>query len=180
MTAKLAPLAALSSALLLTACATSYGPPPPMLPPEPAPPVAAFNPAEFAWSTAPGRSSVRGVVAFKGAGGTYSCAGASVVLNPDTPFSRRRIIRLYGAPGPVAVPVATVRARQTTKAGEDYSAFVRTSKCDAQGRFSFDGLPAGGWFVISIAKPVGGDGEAMALVRPVRTAPGKVSQITLP
>ena len=136
--------------------------------------------AQFAWSTKPGTAAIIGSVAYSGQGGAYTCANGAVVLTPDTPYSRRRIVRLYGTAGPVAVPVATVRARQTARAGGDYSAFVRNTKCDANGQFVFKGLPPGGWFAISIARSASGAGEAMALVRFVRTTPGQASRITLP
>ena len=40
--------------------------------------------------------------------------------------------------------------------------------CNATGHFSFTGLPDGGWYVITVAAPVGG-GPRMAVMRHVET-----------
>ena len=169
----------LTVSLTAAACASTYEPP---LPPPPPPPLErpapgrAFDPQQFAWSTKPGTAAIKGVAAY---GPGYSCAGGKVVLTPDAPYSRRRIQNLYGAVDHAAEPVAAVRARQKAKAGEDYSAFVRTADCGADNRFSFKGLPAGSWFIIVAVSPEADKGEPMALLRRVVVKRGEVRTVTL-
>jgi hypothetical protein len=98
-----------------------------------------------------------------------------VALTPDTPYSRRRIQRLYGAVDRAAVPVSVVRSRQQSAPSDAFSRFVRTSRCDGSGNFGFDKLPAGAWFVIVAVKPAGGEGESVALLRRVQT--GRTPQV---
>ncbi len=155
----------------LAACETVPPPPPP---PPSAPTV--FRPADFTWSSQRGTGSIQGSVAY---GRGYSCAGQPVVLNPDAPYSRARIAQLYGSAERAALPVSEVRSRQANRPSDDYSAFVRRTSCDSQGRFSFQGLPAGAWYVIAVAQPPAGQGEAVAVMRRVDTRPGVARTIVL-
>lgn len=153
----------------IAACASPrYGPPPPPSGP-------AFDPAELAWSQRPGVAAIRGQLSYTGAMGAYTCRNAVVALMPDSPYSRRRIQRLYGAVDRAAVPVSVVRSRQAGQPSDAFQKLVRTSRCDADSRFGFDQLPQGGWFVIVQAKPHSGEGEAVALLRRVQT--GRTPQV---
>jgi hypothetical protein len=172
-------LAILTVSLTAAACASTYEAPPPPPPPPPVErpaPGPAFDRQQFAWSTKPGTASIKGLVSY---GPGYSCAGGKVVLTPDAPYSRRRIQNLYGSIERAAAPVAEVRARQKARAGEDYSAFVRTADCGADNRFSFKGLPAGSWFIIVAASADGDRGEPVALLRRVVLKKGEVRTVTL-
>jgi len=170
---------ALSAAALAACQSTSMGPggrlpsPPPQ-----APPASIFRAQDFAWSTAPGRAQVQGQLAYKVGSARYTCQGTDVVLTPETPWSRRRMTILYGSPTSAAVPVATVRARTPSAPSGDYASFVRHATCDASSRFSFAGLPDGAWFVITVAKPMAGQGEPVAVMRRIETRGGR-SSVTL-
>jgi hypothetical protein len=172
-------LSILTVSLTAAACASTYEPP---VPPPPPPPLdqpapgPAFDRQQFAWSTKPGTAAIKGAVNYRPG---YSCAGGKVVLTPDAPYSRRRIENLYGSVERAAAPVSEVRARQRAKAGEDYSAFVRTAECSADNRFSFKGLPAGSWFIIVAASPEGDKGEPVALLRRVVLKKGEIRAVTL-
>jgi hypothetical protein len=141
-------------------------------------PAPAFSPSEFAWSTERGSSTVRGLIDYNQGGRHYGCAG-QVVLTPDAPYSRRRILQLYGSFERADLPVDEVRSRQAHRPSDDYSAYVKKASCDASGHFSFSGLPAGGWFVIVVAQPSGGNAAPIALMRRVETRPGSVRTIVL-
>jgi hypothetical protein len=169
-------LLALAFAVPAAGCAI-YDNEPATTPPPPPPSQAAspFDAAAFQWSTQPGVAAIRGAVGYRGAAGAYSCKGAVVALTPDTPFSRRRIMRLYGSADRAAVPVSVVRSRQSSAPSDAFSKFVRTTRCDAGGNFGFDRLPAGGWFVIVAVKPASGEGENVALLRRVQT--GRTPQV---
>ena len=81
---------ALSAALtMLAACATEGGPPPPPVSAAPSPTV--FRPADFSWSAVPGRARIDGKLTYKRGEQRYTCAGAAVILTPETPWTRRRM-----------------------------------------------------------------------------------------
>ena len=169
-------LLAIGLCALLGACA-ELTPPAPPAPPPPGP-TANFHAREFAWSAERGSSGIRGAVDYYRDGRHYSCAGGTAVLTPDAPYSRQRIEQLYGSSERAALPVEEVRSRQANRPSDAYSSFVRRATCDGQGKFSFQGLPAGGWFVIVVAQPIGG-GQSMALMRRVDTREGVVRNMTL-
>lgn len=153
-------LCAAALSALVSACATAPAPR------ESAP--TTFRVQDFAWSEATGRNSLAGRVAYR----DWSCAGGAVGLTPDTPYSRSRVARLYGSTEKAVLPVADVRSRQVGEARDDYSRFVRQTRCDAQGRYRFEGLPDGSWFLIGRARPADG-GEGVALMRRVTVRGGK-------
>ena len=115
---------------------------------------AAFNAADFGWSTRNGTAGIEGRVAFGRDGQSFACTG-SVALTPDTPYTRARFNTLYGSTSQAAVPEAIVRARTVPDPNADYRNFVRQGTCE-NGRFSFTGLPDGSWFIIA---PVSAGGE---------------------
>jgi hypothetical protein len=167
---RLVPIALFATAL--AACAEQ-----PLGPsgPAPAPPVyvpgsgAVFRARDFAWSTAPGDGSIVGTLTYRPGGVRYSCEGGDVILTPETPWTRRRMIILYGSPISAAVPLEIVRARTPSAPSGDYASFAKKTTCDGANRFTFDDLPDGGWFVITLAKPVDGQGEPIAVMRRVET-----------
>lgn len=167
----------------LASCATE-GPNGPVPPPPPPPPSEqpppnpnAFRPQDFAWSAVPGRASIQGIMTYKAGKVRYTCQGSDVILTPETPWSRRRMTVLYGSAVSAAVPVSTVRARTPSAPSGDYASFVRKATCDASSRFSFAGLADGGWYVITLAKPMGAPGEPVAVMRRVETHGGPLSMM---
>lgn len=173
---RLLPLAA--AAALLTACATPGPPPPPPFKESP-PSASVFRPGDFSWSAVPGYGRVEGRLAYHEGPVRYTCQGMTVVLTPETLWTRRRMTILYKSPERAALPADEVRARTPSAPNDDYSAFVRRTTCDAASRFAFTGLPDGAWFVITVAKPVGGQGETMAIMRRVTTRGGRTVNVEL-
>jgi len=171
---RLIPLAA--ALVLLAACETTGGPPPP--PRAEAPSAAVFRPADFSWSAVPGRGRIDGRLTYKRGAQRFTCAGAAVILTPETPWTRRRMTTLYLSSSFAALPVGEVRARTPSEPGEDYSAFVRRANCDGGDAFSFSGLPDGAWYVITVAKPVG-PGDSIAIMRRVETKGGRAVTMAL-
>jgi hypothetical protein len=125
-----------------------------------------FREQDFAWSTQPGPSRIEGALAYRAGGGRYTCK--DVILAPETPWSRARMRALYLSTTASAVPVDEVRARTTEEHAQQYARYARQTTCDEAGRFFFLDLPEGGWFVITVATPVGG-GARMAIMRRVET-----------
>lgn len=139
------------------------------------PPSRAFNAADFAWSARQGQASIDGRVDYRREGRAFTCTG-SVALTPDTPYTRARFQTLYGSTDRAAVPEAVVRARTVPDPNADYRSFVRSATCQ-DGRFSFSGLPDGGWFLIT---PVTAGGEErVVLMRYVETRGGRRTAVTL-
>jgi len=167
---------AVAAALLGTlaaACAPTYGPPPPgraaRLPP---PGDAAFRASDFAWSRAPGRNSLIGFMNFHTGATRYTCAGTTVVLTPETPWSRKRMMVLYKSDQRSALPTAEVRSRTAQAPPGDSDPYVRRAVCDSSDHASFSGLPDGAWYAVALAKPVGGQGGSFAMMRRVVTRGG--------
>ncbi|WP_374575891.1 hypothetical protein [Phenylobacterium sp.] len=166
--------AVVAAAAILTACQTPGPPPPP--PFREAPPSATvFRAGDFSWSAVPGSARIEGRLTYRAGPVRYTCQGMTVVLTPETLWTRRRMTILYNSPERAALPANEVRARTPSAPNDDYSAFVRRTTCDAADHFSFSGLPDGAWFVITVAKPVAAQGETMAIMRRVTTHAGRVT-----
>ena len=167
----------LSLAALAACAAPAYQPPPPVIS------SATVRAEDFAWSTEEGANTVTGAVAYR-SGRTapvWTCAGGSVGLTPETDYSRRRVEALYGSTRKAILPVQLVRSRSVEQAAEDYSRYVRTARCDADGRFTFSRLPDGGWFVIAQARPAPGAApeDALAVMQHVETRGGRTVVLKL-
>lgn len=174
MTVQTRLLAAAALPVLLSACAPTLGPPPPT--PAAAPYVEPFRAADFAWAQGAGRGVIVGRLA---AGPVrYTCAGASVILTPETPWSKARMVALYKSDTRSALPTDEVRARTPAAPPGDSGPYIRRTTCDTTDHFTFTGLPDGAWYAITIAKPVTG-GPSMALMRRVVTRSGRVSSLEL-
>jgi hypothetical protein len=165
----------LTAAAALAACAPMRGPPPPPPPPS----ASTFNAEDFAWSTGTGRGGIAGTVEYRQGRTRYGCARATVILTPETPWTRRRMRVLYGSTEAAAETADAVRSRTPSAPAGDYSAFVRRTTCDASSRFSFTGLPDGAWYAITIAKPASGDGPGLALMKRVVTKGGRMTPLGL-
>ena len=172
-------LSASAALLLVAACAPTLGPPPPP-PPGGGPATAGvFRAEDFSWSAVPGSGRVDGRLTYKAGQTRYSCTGAGVVLTPETPWTRRRMTILYTSAERAALPADEVRARTPSAPSGDYSAFVKRTVCDQNSRFSFSGLASGAWYVITVAKPVGGPGPDIAIMKRVEVRGGRVVAVDL-
>ena len=173
-------VSASAALLLVAACAPTLGPPPPPPPPGSTPPSpGVFRPEDFSWSAVPGPGRIEGRLAYRAGQTRYSCAGAGVVLTPETPWTRRRMTILYTSAERAALPADEVRARTPSAPSGDYSAFVKRTVCDQNSRFSFSGLASGAWYVITVAKPIGGPGPDIAIMKRVEVRGGRVVAVDL-
>ena len=168
------------AALTTTACVSpSLGPPPPGRA-RPTPGPAMFSAADFAWSQKPGRNGIAGRLAYTQGAQRFTCAGSGVVLTPETPWSRRRMLALYGSTERAALPAAEVRARTPAAPAGDAGPFVKRTTCDSDNRFTVSGLPDGAWYAIVLARPVGQPrAEGVALMRRVATRGGRIVPVEL-
>jgi hypothetical protein len=153
--------------------------PAPAAPPAPPPPV-----SEFAWSAAPGSNAIHGEVAYTDrTGRKWACAGQSVALMPRTPSTDLRMQALYGSADRALEPVANVRAHSGAVRGPDPGPYVRTTVCDPANHFAFDGLPAGGYFLIARVHLKGAppeSDEGLAVMQRIAVTGGVTRQIDLP
>jgi hypothetical protein len=158
---------ALAVLFLLGACETEApsGPTPAYRPGAPE----EFNEHDFSWSRSPGAGSIYGVLNYRSGDTVYSCSGRDVILTPETPWVRRRMFILYGSTETAAVPADIVRARTPAGSSGDYASYARKTTCDGANRFSFRGLPDGGWYVITLARPEDGGPGSVAVMRRVVT-----------
>ncbi|MBV8681301.1 MAG: hypothetical protein JO111_00400 [Caulobacteraceae bacterium] len=171
---------AVAASLVLAACeetpmgpeATPTGPPPPSSYGA-VPPASAFNPQDFAWSAERGSGSIAGTFGYRRGPVRFICQGEDVLLIPETPWSRRRMIILYGSATAAAIPVSIVRARSPSAPTGDYARYVRRTTCDADNHFQFDDLPMGPWYVVTVGRPSQGGGEPIAVTRRVEISGGQ-------
>jgi hypothetical protein len=171
-------LTLLAACSVLAACETTGGMQPVPTPPTP-PPTAEFRAADFAWSTVPGADRIDGALSMRQGRVAYSCTGSTVILMPDTPWSRRRVSVLYGSDQNAIVATDVVRSR-TPPAPPEFGRYVRSAACTGD-RFSFTALPDGVWYVIILARPqtqTAGAGQ-MAVMRRVETHAGRPTQVVM-
>lgn len=140
-----------------------------------APASVAFDEGAFGWSTAQGRGAIAGQLVYKRGTITHRCE--AVVLTPETPWVRQRMMTLYKSTSSAIAPAADVRTRMPAES-PNYDAFVRRSGCDAQGHFNFSGLPDGAYFVITAALPQP-EGPAIAMMRRVQIRNGAAVRVEL-
>jgi hypothetical protein len=172
------------AALLLAGCETTgegFAPPPPAPPLPPPPPLAAapsgitiqtpFRADDFAWSVKPGTARIQGLTA-RGA----SCAGKAVALTPVAPYSSERIRALYGSLTYAVVPIEVVRAKTILNDNPAMRGYVRASRCDQNGTFVFDKLPAGPYYIIAEVDDPSG---AKVIMRRVQAVAGRTLQAPL-
>jgi hypothetical protein len=170
-------LSVLAVSAALAACTPTLGPPPPGG--YGAGSSSTFRAEDFAWSTENGHGGIAGHIAYRDGKTRYACAHATVILTPETPWTRHRMQVLYHSMEQAAEPADEVRARTPSAPAGDYSAYVRRTTCDAANRFTFTGLPDGAWFAITIAKPASGEGPGVALMKRVVTQGGRVTPLAL-
>lgn len=184
LTRRLPILGALAAALLASACAPSLGPPPPGGGSRPStpPPMRGspnFSAQDFAWSQRPGSNVIAGRVAYRQGAARYTCAGAAVVLTPETAWSSRRMAALYGSTERAALPADEVRARTPSAPAGDAGPFVKRTTCDDADQFAFGGLPDGAWYAITVVRPAAGSGATVALMKRVVVRGGRTVPVAL-
>lgn len=131
---------AIFAAVLLAGCSTG----PVML-------TSRFDPAEVAWFAARGTNTIAGNAIVRTARGTVkTCAADIVTLSPVSRYGRERMQALYGSDEEGFNPI--VGGHPADFGGDDprYLATARTTRCDAHGRFAFDELPDGDYYVVAM------------------------------
>lgn len=104
---------------------------------------APFDPSQAAYIKKPGSATIEGHAFLKDKGGSVKVAAGEIVrLIPATSFARTRFAHYYGGS-------KFVSARSIPKIAPDpdYAEYTRTTKSESNGRFSFDRVAPGSYFV---------------------------------
>lgn len=109
--------------------------------PQTAPPLAVkFSPEQHRPYLAAGDRKVTGQAFLRQkGGGVVTCAGAEVILFPDTPFFR----------GVIAQLLRRRAIAEADRVPQEFMQAVKRGQCDAQGRFAFYGLPDAGYVAVT-------------------------------
>jgi hypothetical protein len=133
---------AVVAAAVLTGCAA----PPPA---EPVPvTLRVFDKALAEAALRPGTGSIHGTALLRQrSGSVVTCAGTRVLLIPYTDHAADRMAVFYGWPESNFLRVGPPRKISLINDSPDYGKTTRTTLCDAQGRFRFDNVAEGSFFL---------------------------------
>ena len=128
------------------------------VPPAQAPEVATvrletpFNPQAIAWAEGHGDNRIEGTALLRTRGGEpRTCAALDVGIIPVSRHAAERMARLYGSLRGGFNPAWPLGNHfRWANDDERFYEHIRKTKCDAQGRFEFDALPDGDWFVEAV------------------------------
>jgi len=150
---------------LMSGCATPAPPAQMTLP---------FKPSDVAWSMASGSATVEGTAAISAGGEVHTCAAGEAQLFAAGAYAAEMMRLVFGSD--VRGYARVGLARYPTNVADDFQTTVRRARCDADGHFRFDGVPAGRWYVFSnvIFRGAGGEQapQGGALMQRVDVAPG--------
>jgi hypothetical protein len=163
--------------VLMAGCAAPAPPVPPAQMTSP------FNASDVAWSRAPGTATVEGRAAIPAGGdASHTCAGGEVQLLPAGTYAAEMMRTVFGSDARGYAPRASP-PRYPTNIAADFQSTVRRVGCDAEGRFRFDGVPAGRWYVFSnvIWRTAGGEAapQGGALMQRIDVTEGARANVLL-
>lgn len=120
-----------------------------------------FDPAEAAYVLREGPHTVAGQSFMRTVGGEVrTCAGNDVDLVPATRYAAERMRILYGS-DVSALKTASYVQSVPASTDPEYVRLARSTKCDADGRFSFAKVADGTYYVITFV--VWSTGEAYSM-----------------
>lgn len=107
-----------------------------------------FDPAEAAFATKPGRTTVTGQAFLRQrGGGVVTCAGEGVALMPSIKYTDEMIQRSFGSTtGGLAGAFAPYPAKDAVPQLEKVT---KKAQCDANGNFSFPNVAPGAYWAMS-------------------------------
>ena len=135
-------------------------------------------PGEVEWARKSGRNTVSGNASLKSGGTTYTCAGQSANLIPDTAYARARMTAIFGnsSRGTRAANLGPVKFERDDPL---YVSTLRTARCDTSGSFSFPGVPDGVWYVTTSVKWQDGT-QGSSMMQRVDVQGGRLVKVMLP
>ena len=135
-------------------------------------------PGEVEWARKSGRNTVSGNASLKSGGTTYTCAGQSANLIPDTAYARARMTAIFGnaSRGTRAANLGPVKFERDDPL---YVSTLRTARCDSSGSFSFPGVPDGVWYATTSVKWQDGT-QGSSMMQRVDVQGGRLVKVMLP
>ena len=151
-------------------------------PAQPVQMTSSFNAGDVAWSRAAGTATVEGSAAVPNPGGLpQGCAGGEAQLFPADPYAAEMMRIVFGNDVRGFAPLTT--ARYPGQIAPDFRNTVRRIGCDAEGRFRFDAVPAGRWYVFTnvVFRAARGDAEPQggSLMQRIDVADGARASVLL-
>jgi hypothetical protein len=137
-------------------------------------------PSEVDWARRSGANTVSGIALMKAGGTSYTCAGQSANLIPDSAYARARMTAIFGnaTKGTRAASLGAVKFERDDPL---YVSALRTTRCDASGSFSFPRVPDGVWYVTSSVKWQGtSQVEGGSMMQRVDVSGGRLVKVSLP
>ena len=160
--------------VLLTGCAAP--PPPPTI-------QSTFDPREAEFARQPGNGVITGQAFLRQqGGGVVTCAGSQVALAPVTTYSQERTNIIYrnnirGFRSASQDAIFPLRLPDPPPA---FTENMRFSTCDAQGKFRFDAVPQGQYFLATrVTWQVGSVPQGGNLMQRVTVAPSQSQDVIL-
>ena len=151
-----------------------------------------FSQQEIAWSLGEGTSGIKGSALLMTQGGQpRTCAGKDVTLVPISAYSSERMSHIYGSvPGFRQIignnySGITNASPVFNDTPAEFLSTTKKTKCDAQGYFEFENIPAGQYFVTTTivwTTPFGNHGQSYnggALVERITLTSNKLTKVTL-
>ena len=137
-----------------------------------------ISPGEVEWARKSGRNTVSGNASLKSGGTTYTCAGQSANLIPDTAYARARMTAIFGnsSRGTRAASLGPVKFERDDPL---YVSTLRTARCDTSGSFSFPGVPDGVWYATTSVKWQDGT-QGSSMMQRVDVQGGRLVKVMLP
>lgn len=137
--------------------------------------------SEIDWSKRSGRNTVSGLAVMRSANGErHTCSEQSANLIPDSPYARARMEAIFGS----TEKGTRAASRGAVKFERDdplYVSSLRTTRCDAQGSFSFAQVPDGIWYVTTSIKWQGASQvEGGSVMQRVDVRGGRLVKVVLP
>jgi hypothetical protein len=139
-----------------------------------------ITPSEIDWARKSGTNTVSGAAAMKSGGTTYTCAGQSAMLIPDSAYARARMTAIFGnaSKGTRASSLGPAKFERDDPL---YVSTLRTTRCDASGSFSFQRVPDGVWYVTTSVKWQGAaQTEGGSMMQRVDVRGGRLVKVMLP
>lgn len=108
-----------------------------------------YDASKISWVYKEGTGKVSGQAFLRTmSGNVKTCAGLRVLLVPVSDYSSERMSVIYGATDKGYKPYSQANA-PLEPISKDFVATFRNTNCNAQGEFSFSGLPVGSYFVLA-------------------------------
>jgi hypothetical protein len=138
-----------------------------------------ITPSEVEWSRKTGANTVIGNATMKAGGTTYTCAGQSANLIPDTAYARARMAAIFGndSRGTRAASLGPVKFERDDPL---YVSSLRTTRCDTSGSFAFPRVPDGVWYATSSVKWGPTQTEGGSMMQRIEVRGGRMVKVTLP